>query len=90
MFYAGKMHHQVAPWTPLPQRETHTTTTGRIGTVLFFPHFSLKILRMESPGWGKATRYGKYEIPEKELEKTEDEKEQFWEGDEETGEGIER
>ncbi|TFK58484.1 hypothetical protein BDN72DRAFT_782036 [Pluteus cervinus] len=86
IFYAGKMHHQVAPWVPVHQTHFDLNTTGRIGTVLFFPRHSLTQLRGKPAGWGKKTRYGQ----KKEEETTEEETIEYWEGDQPSGEGIER
>ncbi|TFK17419.1 hypothetical protein FA15DRAFT_605111, partial [Coprinopsis marcescibilis] len=64
IFYAGDLYHRVAPFRPLETSQMdkkNQITSGRIGSVFFFPVQSYEVLHDKPKDWGYKTQWGKNE-----------------------------
>lgn len=61
IFFAGKLLHKVADWTPAPMApNSRNLTPGRVGNVFFFPRGSLRLLKGKEPNWSHKTGGGRW------------------------------
>ena len=63
IFFSSSLYHKVGKWVAKMQTsemKKKRLTPGRIGTVLFFPKDSLRLLEDKPEGWASKTSFGKF------------------------------